>query len=225
MAQHRSSTSVVTIATMPHTIHASTMPRDSTTMNRMSRRHHPMKAAAKTTNESANIAPAAATIKEPAASSCASIWSCAFSMASSTVSSASSISSMVPATSPRAMDSSVAAVLMASAMARPLSTRSSTVSTMACVRSETPSSSAGPSEKIMKHPAAVSATKTRITTLLITRSFLVNLRGLYAPLQHLQHSAPQMVLAMYTRIMRIITTMRMIAMAKPGMAWPTSDRR
>ena len=78
---------------------------------------------------------------------------------------------------------------------------------------------------MMKHPAAVSATKTRITTLLITRSLLVNLRGLYAPLQHLQHSAPQMVLATYTMIMRIITTTRMIAMAKPGKPWPRSDTR
>ena len=217
--------SVVTIETMPHTIHANTMPRDSKTMNRTSSRHHPMNAAANTTNESANIAPAAATIKAPAASSCVSIWSCALLMASSTVSSASSIDAMVVATSPRAIESSVAARLMAPEMARPSSTRSSAVSTMACVRSDTPSSSGGPSAKMMKHPAAVSATKTRITTLLITRSLLVNLRGLYAPLQHLQHSAPQMVLATYTMIMRIITTTRMIAMAKPGKAWPRSDTR
>mmetsp|Transcript_12041 Transcript_12041/g.44759 ORF Transcript_12041/g.44759 Transcript_12041/m.44759 type:complete len:214 (-) Transcript_12041:1256-1897(-) len=209
----------------PHTIHARTIPRDRMTMNRMRMRHHPMNAAANTRNVTANKPPAPARINPPAASSCSSIWSCALLITSSTVSIASSMESSVPSMESKPMESSTDAALNAALMLEPSSTRSSTVSTIACVKSLTLSRSLGASEKIIKHPAAVIATNTRIITLLITRSFFVNLRGLYAPLQHLQHRAPQIVLAMYTTSINTISTRRMMAIAKPGTAWPIRETR
>ena len=81
-------------------------------------------------------------------------------------------------TSPIFRSGSLAAASMASAIFVTFFVSSEMVSAMAPVRSLVFSRRGGVSAKTVKAPAAVTAQKTRHTSLLILRSFLLNLRGL-----------------------------------------------
>merc|ERR1719453_1816449 len=205
MAQHRSSTSTVTMLTTPHTSHARIMSRESRTMKKIKRRQYPMKEAAAGKKATPNITPAAAAMMVPARVRYSSRSSCAFWMASSTVAAASSSADVVEEM-PVIIDimGSSEASVIASLMSETSSARSEMVSAMAWVRSLAPETRLGASAKMMNAPTAVTTTNAMITILFWKRSFFVNARGLYAPLQNLHAIAPQTEVTRYTMSMRIM---------------------
>mmetsp|Transcript_9150 Transcript_9150/g.22543 ORF Transcript_9150/g.22543 Transcript_9150/m.22543 type:complete len:238 (-) Transcript_9150:895-1608(-) len=193
-------------------------------MRRMSRRSQPIKPAPNTMKLTPNMTPAPMREYPPPMSIASSMSFCAFCTTSFTFTAASFMFSVLFVTLPPVFSvGSLAATERVSAILRTLAVRSATVLVKPLVRSLVLSRSGPVSAKTMKQPMAVKTQKPNMTNLLMSRSRLLKLRGLYAPLQHLHSVAPQTLLTTYTKPMSTIATSRIMAIAMPGRPWPRSE--
>mmetsp|Transcript_89196 Transcript_89196/g.216352 ORF Transcript_89196/g.216352 Transcript_89196/m.216352 type:complete len:245 (-) Transcript_89196:328-1062(-) len=222
-AQHTSSTSVATMAMRPKMIHDNISMREMKIVKKIMRRNNPKKPSAHIVMDRPKIAPAMIVMYSPAGSNDLSMRSCIFCASFSTACAAVTKPLVALLTETELMDASADAVFIVVWIVFASVTRAVVCLTSAAVKAEVLSMRTGPSAKTRKDPQAMTITNMNIAIRLIFTSRFVNLRGLYALLQHLQHVAPNSLDKMYTTSMRIMMTIRTNPMAIPGMPCPMRD--